>query len=514
MERASRIAVPLALLAALLVATSLHKGLAYDEVDNLAYGHRFLTMGPSAPMNGQRMPVLALNALGCVYEGCRAKVLAADEGGRLLVRAPTMLFALALGALVHAWARALFGPAGGLLALLLYVTNPNVLAHGKQVTSDVQTAFFTVLALYLLWQSVRSRSRGRLVGSGLALAGALASKLTSVLLVPIALAMIAAAALSPLAGGGTRRDWRWAARWSAGLLATALLALNAIYGFDGTFEPARAWPWQSRAFQPLAAAPVPLLLPRTFALGLDYSSLLQENPAVGRGFNYVLGELSRDGRWDAFPLMLALKNPLALFALIAIACVVRPRVEPRVLVLLVAPAAGVIAFFSLAVAPQLGIRYILPAIPFLVVLAGAAARARDRWRVAVSILAAWHVASTLSYHPHPMAYFSELIGPRVNAYRYLADSNLDWEDHSHFIAEYQRRHPQRTLVVEPAEPQAGLLLVGANQLVGIFDPERFRWLRENFTPVGHVAYSHLLFEVRPEDLARISIVPASPTSTR
>jgi len=44
----------------------LHKRLAYDEFDNLAYGHRFLTEGPSAPMNGQRMPVLALNAVPCL----------------------------------------------------------------------------------------------------------------------------------------------------------------------------------------------------------------------------------------------------------------------------------------------------------------------------------------------------------------------------------------------------------------------------------------------------------------
>lgn len=511
MERASRMAVPalLALLLALLVATSRHKGLAYDEVDNLAYGHRFLTLGPSAPMHGQRMPVLALNALPCVRDGCRTKVLAADEGRRMMVRAPTMLFALALGALVHAWARALFGPAGGLLALFLYVTNPNVIAHGKQVTSDVQTAFFTVLALYLLWHSVRSRSRLLLAGSGLAIAGALASKLTSVLLIPIALGMIVAAALPAAATRGTRRGFRWAARWSAGLLAVALVGLNAIYAFDGTFEPARALPWQSRAMQPIADLPLPLLLPRTFALGLDYSSLLQENPAIGRGFNYVLGELNRDGRWYAFPLMLALKNPLALFALLAVACRVRPRVDRRVFLLLAGPAAVVVAFFSLAVDPQLGIRYVLPALPFLVILAGAAARVAGEWRFAVPALAAWHAVSALSYLPHPMAYFNELIGRRVNAYRYLADSNLDWEDHSHFIAEYQRRHPQRMLALDPEGPQAGHVLVGANQLVGIFDPERYRWLRENFAPVGHVAYSHLLFEVTTEDLSRLS--PSSTT---
>jgi len=31
--------------------------------------------------------------------------------------------------------------------------------------------------------------------------------------------------------------------------------------------------------------------------------------------------------------------------------------------------------------------------------------------------------------------------------------------------------------------------VGANQLVGIYGPERYRWLREHFSPIGHVAYS-------------------------
>ena len=84
-------------MAALLVSSSLHKKLVYDEFDNLAYGHRFLTEGPSAEMRGQRMPVLALNALGCLADGCRLKVLDASEGRRLMVRLPTMAFTLALG---------------------------------------------------------------------------------------------------------------------------------------------------------------------------------------------------------------------------------------------------------------------------------------------------------------------------------------------------------------------------------------------------------------------------------
>jgi hypothetical protein len=148
---------------------------------------------------------------------------------------------------------------------------------------------------------------------------------------------------------------------------------------------------------------------------------------------------------------------------------------------------------------RIGVRYVLPVVPFLCVLAAPAAQRPGRGRAA-ALLAAWYALSALSYHPHPMAYFNELIGRRVNAYRFLADSNLDWEDHQWWIGEWQRRHPERRAVVSPASPTTGWVVVGANDLVGIHDPERYRWLRERVRPVGHIAYAHLVFFVRPEDL--------------
>jgi hypothetical protein len=169
--------------------------------------------------------------------------------------------------------------------------------------------------------------------------------------------------------------------------------------------------------------------------------------------------------------------------------------------MLLAPAAVVLVVFSLLVDPQLGIRYVMPALPFLLVLASAAASDADRRAWLLWALAGWAAVSALWYHPHTIAYFNEIIGPRVNAYRVLADSNLEWEDHTYFIERFQRRHPELRLVVEPAAPQAGDIVVGANALVGIFDPEKYRWLRENFHPVGHIGYSHLLFRITPEELA-------------
>ncbi len=487
----------LAAMAGLLVSGSLHKTLVYDEFDNLAYGHRFLTEGPAAEMRGQRMPVLALNALGCLSDGCRLKTLHASEWRRLAVRLPTMLFTLALGIVVFRWAGELFGPRAGLLALVLYAFQPTFLGHGKQVTSDVPAAFFMTLAVYCFWKALRGDGRGWPIAAGLAVAGGLAAKYTGVLAVPV-LAVMAAAV----------RDRSGRRRTEALLVAllTALLGINAVYLFDGSFQTAGAYAWKSAAFQGMGPSWMPIPLPRTFALGLDYSRVLQEDPSLGRGANYVLGELNRDGRWYAFPLMILLKTPLATFALIALA-LWRARPPASVLWTLLGPPAVVVGVFSLFVDPQLGIRYVMPALPFLVVLAGAAAHAGARWPWA---LAAWAVASALWYHPHSIAYFNELIGPRVNAYRYLADSNLDWEDHTYFIERFRRRHPELRLVVSPEAPQAGDILVGANELVGILDPEKYRWLRENFRPVGHVGYSHLLFRITPEELAARPARPAAP----
>lgn len=47
----------------------------------------------------------------------------------------------------------------------------------------------------------------------------------------------------------------------------------------------------------------------------------------------------------------------------------------------------------------------------------------------------------------------------------------------------------------------GLVVIAANDLVGITsNPERFQWIREKLSPVDHVVYSHLLFNIKPQDL--------------
>jgi 4-amino-4-deoxy-L-arabinose transferase-like glycosyltransferase len=455
------------------------------------------------------MPVLVLNALGCLADGCSNVSLDESESARLAVRAGSMVFALALAVLLSRWAGQLFGPLGGLAALWLAVFDPTLLAHGKQVTSDVAVAFFMTAAVYAYsrWREHPLAATGTLCA--LATAGAILSKFTGLLLVPILALLVAVDLVRAWRSDRTltsAKNVRRGLAWAATFAIVVLVAINAAYLFRGSFRSAATYEWESTAFRTHATWPVPIPLPRVFVQGLDYSSWLQETPDVARGYNYVLGELSRDGRWYAFPLMVLLKTPLAVFVLAVLGA--RSPGPPGLGTLLGIPFAVVLAFFSLCVQPQLGIRYVLPAIPFLILAAArGAADLRGYRRWLVPLLLASQAGSTLSYHPHFIPYFNELIGRRVNAYRYLADSNLDWEDHGYYIAEFQRRHPELSITIEPArgKPVPGWILVGANGLVGIFEPERYRWLREGFVPVREVTYSHLLYYIPPE---RMRTLPA------
>jgi hypothetical protein len=127
--------------------------------------------------------------------------------------------------------------------------------------------------------------------------------------------------------------------------------------------------------------------------------------------------------------------------------------------------------------------------------------------VALAGLLVWLGVSTLSYYPHFLAYFNEFVRDRTQSYRILVDSNLDWGQSGRYVERYLRAHPDASL--EPERPRPGTLLVSANKFSGLLLGEQFRWLRENFEPVGHVAYAYLLFHVTPEALRRV-IDPVPP----
>jgi hypothetical protein len=158
-------------------------------------------------------------------------------------------------------------------------------------------------------------------------------------------------------------------------------------------------------------------------------------------------------------------------------------------------------YFNFFFNAQIGIRHVLPVFTLATIFCGrflAAPESKLR-RYAAVILVAWAGISALSYYPHFISYFNEFVPDRKLAYRHLADSNLDWRGNEWYLAEYVRRHPG--VIVDPRKPQAGRIVVPVNALVGVNrSPGEYRWLREHFTPVDHIAYSFLVYDVPKEML--------------
>jgi hypothetical protein len=91
-----------------------------------------------------------------------------------------------------------------------------------------------------------------------------------------------------------------------------------------------------------------------------------------------------------------------------------------------------VVYFGIAMTSKMdmGIRHVLPIMPFLVVLAAAGAIALSRqsrgWAWAVGTLVALHVGSSLWAFPNYLPYSNEIFGGPNGTYRVLSGANTGW----------------------------------------------------------------------------------------
>jgi hypothetical protein len=216
----------------------------------------------------------------------------------LAARLPIIWMTLLLAAVVCRWAADLWGPRGGLLALFLLAFDPNIVAHGSLVTTDMAVTLWGTAALFLTARALRRPRRGYAVGVGIALGLALASKVSALSLIP---ALLVLALLAPV-----RPRQRLTA--ALGGLALAALTLWAVYRFEVRAVPAFS-------------------LPLPAATHLEIYRSLQEHYHLGHPA-FLLGQNSDHGWWYYFPVAFALKAPLPTI-LLALAALVGKSLPQR-----------------------------------------------------------------------------------------------------------------------------------------------------------------------------------------
>ncbi len=526
-----------ALLAVLLLIqmTSLHhKGFTSDEPLHYEYGYRVLNGTPerTSALNSSTMPFSSVHAMTSIDLAVFARTaglpLDTSWSGQITRgRYATIALSLLLALYVLKWSYELYGRNGALLSLSLYVFDPNFLAHAQLVTADLPAALMTTMALYHFWHFLKLGGKRRALFSAVTLGLSQLAKYSCVYLYPIFLVTAAIYCRFRRATEGAEPDQSHSLSWNLRqwfiaitfFAAVSIVTINLGFCFTGIGTPLSGYTLKDSIFKKLQATPIvrnlPLPLPVPYVQGLD---LVKFEERMGEAFGniYMAGHLRvnhHDGTLRGFPgyyfYAAFFKVPIAkqIIFLVALFGYFSRRGQPaarglrREEIFLLVPILLYWIYFNFFFNAQIGIRHVLPVFALATIFCGrflAAPESKLR-RCAAVILVIWTAASALSYYPHFISYFNEFVPDRKLAYQHLADSNLDWRGNERYLTEYIRRHPG--VIVDPRNPQAGRIVVPVNALVGVNrSPEEYKWLREHFTPVDHVAYSYLVYDVPKEML--------------
>jgi hypothetical protein len=293
----------------------------------------------------------------------------------------------------------------------------------------------------------------------------------------------------------------------------AFVTLWATYAFDvGRIDRMNVADAAAVAELPRWLRETPLPMPTAF---VGYAVLARHN-RTGH-VAYLNGEVGPGGWWHYFPEAIAIKSPVAMLAAVAGAVVVM-MVSTRRRSLRTACAVVPLAVFllaSMSAGINIGVRHVLPAIPFLYLFASMWL-ARGRWLAVVAGLVLVAVIETSVVHPDYLAFFNALVGGPRNGDKYLLDSNLDWgQDMERLRAWlganargrtvtlrlfgnprlYEWRRSGDYVLLPPGAPPQGLFGISKNYLHDVYAfPGGSAWVRK-LEPVARVGYSIEVYDL-------------------
>jgi hypothetical protein len=482
-----------------------------------------------------------------------------DNGaGRVMfwARLPFILLAGLLGGLIYWWGRELVGSAAALGALFLYALDPNIVAHSALVTTDVGVTAFAVLFLFALWRYLHRPDWRSLVLCGLALGAALGAKFSAVFLLPAAAILMAAAVRWPLAppaeavapaekrvakvgpnspcpcgsgkkykkchGAGTapgkdveRNLWRGELIRTAGMFlamcAVAAVVIEALYFFPSD--------------------------PFLYVTGLKKVNA----DHLTTYHAYLHGDLAP--RFVSyFATAVLVKEPLAtvLLAVAGLWLLLRSKSISAMVKLFLLLTPTVLFLATTFLADDMGVRYMIPTLPFAFLLGGLAlaelCEKKLVWgRYVAAALCLWLVVEAVGIYPDHLSYFNESAclldspgkigwdgGSRCGPL-WLDDSNVDWGQGLKQLRAWLDLHARGRTVrlsyfgyyppegyglkvqsVEPgvllSDPPPGLYAVSAHWLARLpalaatVDPGAADWLR--MPPLAIVGHAFYIYDLK------------------
>jgi len=384
-------------------------GLTYDEPGHFACGLEYVAQHVYR-YETQHPPVArAMTAILPYLAGARpsgnpdrenegtGQIIHSKDPDRfvMLMRLGTLPFFVLASLVVFRWARRCFGGAAAALATLLFTLLPPVLAHAGVATTDMGVTACLAAAFLAMLAWAESPDWRRAIVFGVATAASVLTKFTALGYFPITAGLALAA-------------WWWVKRPSGAQVAELAKARAATFALAVAAGALTIWVVYFFSFAP-------------FFDGIQ--SAFKHN--AGGHLSYLLGEHSLTGWWYYFPVVLAVKTPLAFLILLAIGLWLAYRNRTRLEHLLpVAFSLGILVP-AMTSHVNIGVRHILPIyLGFSITAAVGLVHLLERVKAAAVVLVLWMAISGALAHPDYLAYFNEFgLGDKEAI---LVDSDLDW----------------------------------------------------------------------------------------
>ena len=431
-----------AVMLAQLILSSRHLSQTADEATHLYAGYRYLkcadlTVSPEHPPFAKvvaALPLVAMNvAVDCApFKGdalhqalTSSNWFYAQDWPVVLARArtATAMFCVGLCLLVWIGARRMFGFNAAVVATLLLVFEPNVLAYGSLVMTDIPVTCLMVLAVLGFYFFVKHRTALFFGLTVMATGLALVTKHSGVILLPILASLAIADAITP------KTNWPLVLR---NLLSVVLMfsltvpivwaAYGLHFAISGAPEATDSWPPTGTVVgHVLVTLEQYRLLPQAYLRGFAEAIALSSHDSVA----FVAGRIYTQAPWFSTLFNFAIRNTAAMLGLLvagAFGLALSFRKRRRERLFIVIPAIVFLAV-CLHASRNVSIRYLLPIFPFLLIgVADGCVQLTKRVKWAALIVPALilsHAASSLHAYPNYLSYANDLWGGPSEAYRYL-----------------------------------------------------------------------------------------------
>ena len=323
------------------------------------------------------------------------------------------IFSVILAVTLFLFSRELFGDFGGMTSVFLLSFGPNIIGHSAVVSADMPLSSLFLAAHYGWFKYEQSNKWQWMLFTSIAVAICIAVKLSGVLVVAsisiIAIANSSKYFLAKPTVEASRNVKGKLRQLVLVLLLSSLCFTVVISILHGSIRG---------------------VVDHINAFGLIYTNV--QRPY----FSYLNGGFGSNF-WQYYFIALGVKTPLIVLVLFLAGIwgiclgdssrVLRLNycIVPIVIVL------GISAFDAI----NIGIRRVLPVLPFMYLTIGGAVLAAFNMRnglkklgfsVCMSIFLTLHFLQCVSTHPNHLSYFNYAVGGPENGYLFLAESNVSW----------------------------------------------------------------------------------------